>query len=241
VASTERVVTDLVIANRILAHEEVLDAYGHVSVRHPERDDRFFLSRSRSPEQVEASDIVEFGLDGEPVGEEVRALYVERYIHAALYAARPDITTAIHGHTEDLLPFGVTDVPLVPVIHSVSDMGPEVPVWDIRDDFGPDTNVLVTNLEQGESLARCLGDNEVVLMRGHGFAHGGRSLPTTARMCVFLARNARVLLAARHLGEVKPLSPGECAARNAFFTGDSPAIQRAWENWAVRAGCADLL
>jgi hypothetical protein len=30
----------LVIANRILAHEEVIDAYGHVSVRHPDKPDR---------------------------------------------------------------------------------------------------------------------------------------------------------------------------------------------------------
>src|SRR6266481_2318778 len=81
----DTVIQDLVIANRILAREEVVDAYGHVSVRNPENPKHFFLARSVAPELVETGDIVELGLDGQPVREEARPLYLERFIHAAIY------------------------------------------------------------------------------------------------------------------------------------------------------------
>ena len=98
---------DLVIANRVLAREEVVDAYGHVSIRNPENPKHFFLSRSVAPDLVEREDIVELGLDGQPVRDEKRALYLERFIHAAIYEARPDIHSVVHAHAEDILPFGI--------------------------------------------------------------------------------------------------------------------------------------
>jgi len=39
---------DLVIANRILAAHNVVDAFGHVSIRHPERPDRYFLAARKA-------------------------------------------------------------------------------------------------------------------------------------------------------------------------------------------------
>ena len=47
---------ELVTANRILAHEGVVDAFGHISVRTPGAPDRFIMSRSRSPELVTLDD-----------------------------------------------------------------------------------------------------------------------------------------------------------------------------------------
>ena len=55
---------DIVIANRILAQQNVLDAYGHVSMRHPHDPNKYFLSRSLSPALVEETDIIEYHLDG---------------------------------------------------------------------------------------------------------------------------------------------------------------------------------
>src|SRR6266404_5139880 len=177
---------DLVIANRILAREEVVDAYGHVSVRHPDNPNRFLIARSLAPGP---EDIVELDLDAQPVHDEGRSLYLERFIHAAIFAARPDVMAVVHAHAEDTLPFGIADAaPLRPVIHSGSFIGSEVPVWDIADNFG-DTNLLVTNIEQGRDLAKCLGGNNVALMRGHGFASAGRSLIEVVRMSVYLPRN----------------------------------------------------
>src|SRR3974390_2506254 len=241
-SNLDGIIEDLVIANRILAREGVVDAYGHVSVRNPDDPRHFFISRSLSPDLVERDDIIELGLDGQPVRDEKRALYLERFIHAAIFEARPDINSVVHAHAEDILPFGIAQAtPLRPVIHSGSFIGSNVPVWDIADKFG-DTNLLVTNMEEGRDLARCLGANNVALMRGHGFASAGRSLIEVVRMSVYLPRNARALLRAKQLGgRIKYLSQGESDARNRGYSPYSTETWRAWEYWANKARVGHLL
>ena len=230
------------IANRILAKEDVVDAYGHVSIRHPDKPNHFFISRSLAPELIERDDIVELGLDGQPVRDETRPLYLERFIHAAIFEARPDIHAVVHAHAEDTLPFGIAQAtPLRPVIHSGSFIGAHVPVWDIADRFG-DTDLLVRNMDHGRDLARCLGNNNVALMRGHGFASAGRSLIEVVRMSVYLPRNARALMRAQQLGgEIKYLSEGEIGARASGYKPYAPETWRAWEYWANKAGCGHML
>ena len=241
-SSLDSLVQDLVIANRILAREDVVDAYGHVSVRHPDNPHRFLIARSLAPDLVEPSDIVELDLDGQPVRDDGHKLYLERFIHAAIFAARPEIMAVVHAHAEDTLPFTIAQATkLRPVIHAGSFIGAEVPVWDIADRFG-DTNLLVTNLEQARDLAACLGPNNVALMRGHGFASAARSLIEVVRLSVYLPRNARALMRAKQLGgEIKYLSPGEIEARNRGYSPYSVETWRTWEYWANKAGCGHLL
>ena len=199
-SNVKTLINDLVIANRILSNEDVVDAYGHVSVRHPDDPTRFFLARSLAPEFITPGDIMEFTLDGAPVGTDKRAPYLERFIHGGIFEARPEVMAVVHAHAEDILPFGLTNgTPLRPVIHSGSFIGANVPIWDIADKFG-DTNLLVANVEQGRDLAKCLGPNNVALMRGHGFAAAARSLIEVVRMSVYLPRNARALWRAKQLG-----------------------------------------
>jgi ribulose-5-phosphate 4-epimerase/fuculose-1-phosphate aldolase len=233
---------DLMVANRILARENVVDAYGHVSVRHPDNPHRFFLAVSIAPEMVEEDDIIEFNLDCTPVAADTRPLYHERFIHGAIFEARPDVQAVVHAHSEDVLPFSIAATPLRPVIHSGSFMGAPVPVWDMAERFGPNTNMLVTTIEQGRDLARCLGGHKVALMRGHGFSAAARSLIEVVRMAVYVPRNARVLMNALRLGgEIKPLHDGEIAARDAGYKPFSLETRRAWRYWAHKAGCADLI
>jgi HCOMODA/2-hydroxy-3-carboxy-muconic semialdehyde decarboxylase len=241
-STLDNLIKDLVIANRILAKEDVVDAYGHVSVRHPDNPKRFFISRSRAPELIEEGDIVELDLSGEPVRDEKRALYLERYIHAGIYELRPDVTAVVHAHAEDILPFGIAKTTkLRPVIHSGSFIGAQVPVWDIADKFG-DTNVLVTNMAQGRDLGKTLGKNNIALMRGHGFAAAARSLIEVVRMSVYLPRNARALMRAKQLGgRIKYLSQGEIDARNRGYSPYSTETWRAWEYWANKAGCSHMV
>src|SRR5712671_5088638 len=223
----DNLLNDLVIANRILANEDIVDAYGHVSVRHPDDPTRFFLARSLAPEFITRNDIVEFTLDGKPVREEKRALYLERFIHGGIFEARPDVMAVVHAHAEDILAFGLTNgTPLRPVIHSGSFIGAKVPIWDIADKFS-DTNLLVAN---------------VALMRGHGFAAAARSLIEVVRMSVYLPRNARALWRARQLGgEIKYLSQGEIDARNRGYSPYSVETWRAWHYWANKAGVGKLV
>ena len=238
----ERTIRDVVIANRILALNKVLDAYGHVSIRHPERPDRYFLARSLSPALVDVDDIIEFQLDGTPVDtNERRPLYLERFIHGGVYEKRPDVKAALHSHADDLLPFSISKTTrLRPVIHAVGDMGETVPVWDIADKFGDETTLLVTNMAQSRDLAGCLGCYRLALMRGHGFVCVGFSINDLVRLSVYIPRNARTQLAAMQMGEYKALSRGEIEAR-LKLDPESPAMRRGWDYWAHEAGCAHLL
>lgn len=234
-------IRDLVVANRILAAENVVDAYGHVSVRHPTRPDRFLIASSIAPELVGEQDIMEFNLDCTPVASDGRPIYHERFIHGGIYEARPDVQAVVHAHSEDVLPFTIAKTPLRPVIHSGSFIGQHVPVWDIADRFGPDTNMLVTNMEQARDLAGVLGKNNVALMRGHGFSAAARSLIEVVRMSVYVPRNARALINGLRLGDITPLSAGEIAARDAGYKPYSLETRRAWRYWAHKAGCAHLV
>ena len=236
-----RVKRDLVIANRILAKNDVLDAYGHVAMRHPLDPSRYFCARSLSPAIVEEDDIVEYHLDGTPVHDEKRPLYLERYIHGGVFEMRPEIKASLHSHAEDVLPFSISKTTkLRAVIHTIGEIGDGVPTWDIRDKFGDATTMLVTNMAQGRDLATCLDCNRMALMRGHGFVAVGRTINDLVRMAVYIPRNARVLMNAMRLGEYIALSPGEIAAR-AALDPEAPAMKRGWEFWAKEAGVGHLL
>jgi ribulose-5-phosphate 4-epimerase/fuculose-1-phosphate aldolase len=228
---------DLVTANRILANEGVVDAYGHISVRHPDRADRFFLSCSRSPELVAPDDIIEYDLDCNPIDLRGRAQYTERPIHGAIFGKRPDVMSVVHNHANEIIPFTVVrGVKLRPLLHVAAGIGADIPVWDIRDRFG-DTNMLVTNLAQGSDLAEGLGANRVVLMRGHGTAVAGLTIQDAVHTSVYLKVNARLQAEAMRLsGDIAYLSDGEIAAMQKTSAGHA----RAWEYWARRAGISGL-
>jgi HCOMODA/2-hydroxy-3-carboxy-muconic semialdehyde decarboxylase len=233
-ATLEEHLEDLVIANRILAHEGVVDGFGHVSMRHPERADRFFMSRSRSPELVTRDDIMEFDLHCNPIDQRGRVMYGERPIHGAIFQARPDVGSVVHNHAHEVIPYSVTKAPMRQVIHTAGGMGAHVPVWDIRDDFG-DTDLLVRNLAQGRSLAKALGDDAAVLMRGHGCAVVGKTVRDAVRIAVYLMVNARLQTESMRLGEVTFLSEGEMR-QTAEMAGSSLSSDRVWEYWTRRSG-----
>jgi HCOMODA/2-hydroxy-3-carboxy-muconic semialdehyde decarboxylase len=238
-ADIKAVIRELAIANRILAAERVVDAFGHVSVRHPDDPNRYFLSRSRSPELVEPGDVMEFTLKGEPLDQQGRAIYAERAIHGAMYEARPDVMSVVHNHSFDVIPFGVTGTAIRPLLHTAARLGPEVPTWDIATKFGDATNLLVTTMEQGHDLAACVGSRVAALMRGHGCVVVGRSIRDAVISAVYLQVNARLQMDAMKLGPVKFLSQGEIDAFTGRRVGDFEG-GRAWEYFVARANCADL-
>jgi ribulose-5-phosphate 4-epimerase/fuculose-1-phosphate aldolase len=223
---------ELAVANRILAHEGVIDAFGHVSLRHPDDPGRYFLSRSRSPELVEPGDILEFDLDSEPVTPPTVQLYAERVIHGEIFKARPDVAAVCHHHAAAVMPFCISGDPIVPVFHLGAAMGAVAPFWDSRDEFG-DTNLLVVNPQEGASLARTLGRHAMVLMRRHGATVVGASLRQLVFRAIYSCDNARYLSEAKRLGNVSPLTPGEIEMAQAIY--QLPAAQsRAWEYWTTR-------
>lgn len=222
---------DVVVGSRILAEFGVVDGFGHVSARHPTNPNHFLMSRSLAPALVTADDLMEFDLDGNPVDERGRSVFLERFIHAEIYRARPDVMSVVHTHSPGVIPFSVSQVPLRAMFHNPAFLAVGVPVWDIRKDFG-DTSMLVNNAELGKSLAAALGDKPVILMRGHGDVTVG----PTVKMAVFRAYytdvNARLQAQALALGgEPNYLTPGEGAkADQTNFV----VMDRIWNLWRMK-------
>jgi ribulose-5-phosphate 4-epimerase/fuculose-1-phosphate aldolase len=228
----EFLLEEIVTANRILAREGIVDSFGHVSARHPDNPNRFLLSRGRAPERIESPDIMEFTLEGEPVDARGRAPYLERFIHGGIYEARPDAHSVVHNHSPSVIPFGVTGKRLKPLLHMCANIGREVSTWDSHDKFG-DTALLVENVEMGRDLARALGRDRTILMRGHGATIVGPTVRHAVFVSIYLEVNAKLQMQAMSMGDIKFLTEGEVdkvVARTGPYT-----INRAWENWCRRA------
>jgi HCOMODA/2-hydroxy-3-carboxy-muconic semialdehyde decarboxylase len=229
---------ELIVATRILSHEKVLDAFGHVSIRHPRDPQRFFIPRHRPPELAEVSDIVELTLDCEPVRPIDFRLYSEKVIHGEIYKARPDVNAVCHHHAHSVLPFAISGREIVPVFHLAAVIG-RVPFWDQRDEFG-DTNMLVTKREEGASLARALGPHWMVLMRRHGATVVGTKLRELVFRSVFCSDNCKLQSQAMAHGHVDSLSPGEIEL-SAAHTTRPPSVGRAWDYWVRQVEKAGLM
>lgn len=225
----------VVAANRILANEGVVDAFGHVSVRDPRDPGRYVMSYARSPALVEIGDLMVFAQDGSPLDSSGRRPYSERMIHGAVYEARPDVNAVIHHHAYSVIPFSVTSTPLVPLTHTAAVIGPHIPVWDIADEFG-ETDTLVRSMEIGRSLAATLADNTCLLMRGHGAVVVGASIKEAVLSAIYLEVNARILLQTLSLSN-SPKALSEREVELARETQFSPlGADRAWEYYSRRAG-----
>lgn|SRR5487761_46471 len=219
-------ISDLVIANHILADQGAVDGYGHVSVRDPNDPEHFLISRWRPPALVTENDIVELDLDCHPVTGDHRKLYSERFIHCEIYRARPDVKSVVHTHAPQIVLMGVCGEPLLPIYHMTAFIGAGVPVFDIRNAMGM-TNMLIEDAARGRALAQTLGSKSpAVLMRGHGGVAVGSSLPQAVGRAVYLKINAELQL--QVLGrKIKRLAPEEARLANARVGG----YPKDWDLW----------
>ncbi|GJL83405.1 MAG: hypothetical protein DHS20C01_30390 [marine bacterium B5-7] len=222
------VLDDLVVANHILFKHRVVDAFGHVSIRHPSNPERFLLSRNKAPAIVTAADIIEFHLDGTPVNARGRAVYLERFIHGEIYAERADVHAVIHSHASEVVPFGVSQQLLKPVWHMSGFLGLDTPVFEIRDVVGDSSDLLIRTRELGKALAGSLGRHCVVLMRGHGATIVGDALKQCVFRAIYTQLNAEIQMNAMRLGDVTYLEPGEVEATTRSVGSQ---IDRAWNLW----------
>jgi HCOMODA/2-hydroxy-3-carboxy-muconic semialdehyde decarboxylase len=224
----QELLEDLAIANRILVNEGVLDGFGHISVRHPERADRFFIARSMAPALVTASDLVEVDLAGEVHDAQNRHTYVERFIHSAIYRARPEVMSIIHSHSPAIIPFGVTGARLRPICHMSGFLGAVTPVFEIRHSAGESSDLLIRNQALGEALAAVLGQANVALMRGHGSVTVGTSIQQAVFRGIYTESNARLQMQAAQLGPIEFLTDAEAQATSDM---NDMHLDRPWQMW----------
>ncbi len=225
---TTQLLEDLALANHILVNQGVLDGFGHISARHPHKPDRFFIARSMAPALVEATDIVEVDLDGHVHDAQGRRTYVERFIHSAIYKARPEVMSVIHSHSPAVIPFGVTGARLRPICHMSGFLGAVTPVFEIRHSAGESTDLLISNQALGEALATTLGKANVALMRGHGSVTVGTSIKQAVFRGIYTESNARLQSEASRLGEITFLTEEEAQATSDM---NDQHLDRPWEMW----------
>ena len=225
------VLADLAAASRILVDQGVFDAAGHVSMRHPHRADRFLMARSLAPALVTAGDIIELTLDGDRCDPGAGRPFIERFLHAEIYRARPDVGAIAHGHSPSVVPFGLAPAPMLATYHNAAFLAGGVPVFDIRREFGA-TDIVISDPARGAALARTLADKPVALLRAHGFVAVGPSLPVAVFRAVFTEISARIQLHATALdGTLAVLDAEEGRLADAINVA---TVDRSWHLWKER-------
>jgi ribulose-5-phosphate 4-epimerase/fuculose-1-phosphate aldolase len=219
-------ISDLVASNHILSAQGVLDNYGHVSARSPVRSDRFLLSRSLAPKSVRSEDILEFDLDGQVIGDATNRLYLERFIHSAIYRARPDVMAIVHSHSPTSVAFSISKVPLRAVTHFGAFIGDRATVFEADPD-GKNPTLLISNEALGMRLAAALDNQQMILIRGHGDVIVGPSVGIATTRALNAAKNANILLDGYRLGgEITSLTNSEGNELTKLETSDQE--QREW-------------
>ena len=219
----------LVQANHILARKQILDGFGHVSARHPERSDRFLISRSMAPALVSTADIMTLDLSGEPCDGDARKPFLERFIHAAIYQARPDVGAVAHSHSPAVIPFSVVpSAPLRPTCHMAGFIIDQAPIFEIREAAGGASDMLIRSPDLGTALARKLGSSSVILMRGHGSTTVGPDIRLAVYRAIYLEVNARIQSEAMRLGPVTYLNAAEAGNIDGV---NATQIERSWDLW----------
>ncbi|HSR55842.1 MAG TPA: class II aldolase/adducin family protein [Alphaproteobacteria bacterium] len=221
---------DLAAASRILAAQGVVDSAGHVSHRHPDAPERFFMSRAMAPALVTPDDILEFDLDCVTCNDDGRAGSIERFIHGEIYKARPDVQSVVHSHSPSVIPFGLVETKMQAMFHMAGFLAGGVPVFDIREKFGT-TDILVSDPDKGVAFAECLGDKNVALMRAHGSTACGVTLQDAVFHAVYTEVNARVQHWTVALAAGGPMAvPDEEEGRLADAVNKGARF-RAWDLW----------
>jgi len=234
-APDSTLIEKVVIANRILYDQGVVDGLGHVSARHNSDPNQFLLSCNRAPGLVRHSDVLCYDLDGNTVSPTTERSYLERFIHGEIYRARPDVMSVVHSHSPSVIPFGATGNRLRPIFHMAGFLGSGSTIFDIRDAFG-ETDMLVRNNEMGKALARSLGQCTCVLMRGHGSTVVASSIEQAVYRAIYAEVNAKLQSQALGLGEVTYLTPQEADLAAA---ANDTQIGRSWDLWRRRIGPID--
>ena len=234
-------IDDLVCANHILYVEGVVDGFGHVSVRHDKRDDRFLLACGVAPATVTANDILEIDYDGDVQDAAGRRSYIERFIHSEIYKLRPDVNAIVHSHSPAIIPFGVTRAMLRPICHMSGFLGFSTPIFEIRDTAGENNDMLVKSAKLGKALAHSLGEHSFALMRGHGSVTVADSIKLVVARSIWAEMNAKLQTEAMRLAQlagddsINYLTPGEAEGS---MTINETVVDRPWDFWKAKARVA---
>lgn len=189
--TTQGVREQVALACRLLAREGYADqTLGHVSAR--DADGAVYIKRKGvSLEEVEPDDVIALDLGGPD-------MHLEAVLHAAVYARRPDVGAVVHGHPPHATALSAVDATVELLTHD------SVLFVDGLGDFDETPELIVTQ-EQGDAVARALGERHAVVLRNHGVLVAGKDVPWAVMIALTLERALRLQALARSLGPLRPL------------------------------------
>lgn len=247
-------------ASHILHQQGVLDAYGHLSVRHPFNPDAFIMSRSIAPGTISGpDDLIEYHVrDAEPLDPaSAKKGFAERHIHSEVYRRHPGVGAVVHSHAESVIPYTIAGVPLRPCYHMGGFLGlgakgwPEV--YDAAEHLaeGDVPDMLVRNSHLGEPLAACFDGGAVVtLMRGHGLTVVADGIEEVVSRSVYTMRNASIQTAALTMQSAYAAQSGGSGPGGLKFLDESESkaatdmarwsAQRPWGLWVREVEASGL-
>ena len=219
---------DVAQANRIIERTGLSNAFGHASARIPGTR-TFLMPTRRSPGFADASALLTIDIDGNVLAGDGTP-NSEFWIHARLYAARPDIGSVVHAHPPGCVCLTQLGEPHR-VVHNQGG-----PFHDRVAEY--DRIGLIRTRELGDLVAQRLGGNIALMMRGHGITTAGADVRTATIAAVFLEESASLQLRMLHA------AAGDGARIRAYTREESERVgdqlgaaivQRAWDYYAAVA------
>lgn len=224
---------DVATANRILERVGLSNAFGHASARIPGTD-AFLLPTRRSPGLAEAARLLRIDTDGR-VLEGDGEPNSEFWIHARIYAARPDVGGIVHAHPPACVCLTQIGEPHRVVHNQGGIFADGVPEYSR---IG-----LIRTRELGELLAKALGKGSAVMMRGHGISTAYGDVRSATVAACYLEESAamqlRMLAAAGgDAARIRAYTREEAEGLRDQITGN--VAKRAWEYFAALADSLPL-
>ena len=221
---------DVALANRIIERFGLSNAFGHVSARIPGTN-RFYISTRRSPGLADENGLLVIDTDGKILSGEGTP-NSEFWIHARIYAARPDVGAVVHAHPPACISLTQIGEPHR-VVHNQGSAFHDVPEYGR---IG-----LIRSRELGDQVAKSLGGGGAVMMRGHGISTAFADVRAATVAACFLEESAHLqlgMLAAvgGDAKRIRAFTREEAALANEQTGPGAKASGRAWEYYATVAG-----
>jgi len=190
----------LVEGLQVCTGEGVLNGSGHLSARIPNTD-TFLINPRFAGVLARVEDICTVDLSGQRLAG-AGPIPSESAIHAAVYAARPDVGSVLHCHPRYSILVGLLDTGLIPFNREARVFADGVPIY--HDSHGINTP------ERAQRLVEALGDHYAVFLRGHGVVVVG---PTIEGTCITASQLERACMDQLLLMSFTTPQPLEAAGR----------------------------
>ena len=187
---------------------------GHITVRDPEHTDTFWVNAFGIHfSQITVSNLIRVDHHGQTIDGDLPVNAAAYAIHSRVHKARPDVVAAAHAHSLHGKAFSSLGKHLDPLTQDACAFYGDHAIYR---DFGG----VVVELDEGERIARAIGDKKAVILQNHGLLTTGATVDAAAWWFITMERSCQAELLARAAGTPELIKPE--AAEQAFALTGNP-------------------